>query len=72
MDLRTTVRELDEIITRAHRATERESALLKVLPDCGLRHRKQHQVRMMRAHVDRLRSLRRGVRTSRRPASDLN
>ena len=42
MDLRTTVRELDEMITRAQLATERESALLKVLPDCGLRRRKQH------------------------------
>jgi len=71
MDLRTTVRELDEIITRAQHATERESALLKVLPDCGLRRRKRHQVRTMRAHVDRLRNLRRGVRR-RRPTSGLN
>jgi hypothetical protein len=72
MDLRTTVRELDEMITRAQRATERENALLNVLPDCGLRRRKQHQVRTMRAHVGRLQSLRRAAATRRRPASGLN
>ena len=71
MDLRTTMRELDEVIVRAQQVTERENALLNVLPDCGLRRRKQHQVRAMRAHVDRLRRLRRGV-TRRRLASGFN
>jgi hypothetical protein len=54
MDTRTMIRELDEVIARAHSAAEREVALLDVLPNCGLRRRKQAQVRTMRAHVDRL------------------
>jgi hypothetical protein len=66
MDLRTTLRELDEVIERAQAATEREVALLDVLPKCGLRRRKQEQVHTMRAHVRRLRDLRRIVRTRRR------
>jgi hypothetical protein len=66
MDIRTTLRELDEVIERAQAATEREVALLDVLPKCGLRRRKQEQVRTMRMHVHRLRSLRRTVK-ARRP-----
>jgi hypothetical protein len=33
MDQRTTLRELDELISRAGAATERESALLNVMPE---------------------------------------
>jgi len=66
------VRELDEVIARAQSATERETALVETLPDCGLRRRKLEQVRKMRAHVHRLRSLRSAVKAERRPGSRLN
>jgi hypothetical protein len=69
MDLRTMVRELDEVITRTRSATERETAHLNALPCCGQRRRKQQQVRAMRDHLHRLQSLRSGVRTRRRPGS---
>jgi hypothetical protein len=72
MDLRTMVRELDEVIARARSATEREVALLKALPQCGLRKKKQEQVQAMRAHVYRLQRLRSAVKAKRSPGSRLN
>ena len=66
MDLRTMIRELDEVIARARCAAERETILLNALPDCGLRRRKRKQVRDQRNQLQRLRSLRRGLRTRRR------
>ena len=48
MDERTTLRELDEIISRSRSATEREAKLLEALPACGLRKRKQKAMRGMR------------------------
>ena len=66
MDLGTMMRELDEVIARAQSAATRESTLLNALPDCGLRRRKQRQVRALRDQLQRLRSLRSGVRTRRR------
>jgi uncharacterized coiled-coil DUF342 family protein len=72
MDLRTMVRELEEVIARAQSATERETAVVEALPECGLRRRKWDQVRKMRAHVHRLRNLRSSVKAKRRPASPLH
>jgi hypothetical protein len=72
MERRTMMRELDEVIARAQTATAREAALVDVLPDCDLRHRKQEQVRTMRAHVHRLQRLRSALRTNRPPGSRLN
>jgi hypothetical protein len=69
MDTRTMMRELDEVIARAQSVAERESAFVNVLPDCGLRRRKQQQVRTMRVHVHRLRKLRSTVRERRRSGS---
>jgi hypothetical protein len=66
MDLRTTLREPDEMIERSQIATEREEMLLDALPACGLRRRKQERVRTMRAHMRRLRSLRRTAKSRRR------
>jgi len=63
VDLRTMVRELDEVIARSRCTTERETALLNALPYCGLRRRKQDQVRAMSDHLRRLQSLRSGLRT---------
>jgi hypothetical protein len=69
MDTRTMMRELDEVIARAQSVAERESAFVNVLPDGGLRRRKQEQVRTMRVHVHRLRKLRSTVRERRRSGS---
>ena len=70
MDLGTMMRELDEVIARAQSAAAREIALLNALPDCGQhcgqRRTKVRQVRAMRDQLQRLRSLRSGVRTQRR------
>ena len=71
MDSRTMVRELDEIIARARSATERELALLKALPECELRKRKQAEVHAMRAHVYRLQRFRSNVKTKRKVVSRL-
>jgi hypothetical protein len=67
MDHRVVLRELDELIARARSATERETALLKVLPGCVLRERKQRQVRTMRARLHELRQLRCALTVTRRP-----
>ena len=70
MDLRTMIRELDEIIARARSAAERETTLLNALPDCDLLHRKQKQPRARRNQMQRLRGLRSKLRTRRRAATD--
>jgi hypothetical protein len=67
MDHRSTLRELDELIGRARSATERETTLLKVLPGCALRERKQRQVRAMRTRLHELRQLRTALTVTRRP-----
>lgn len=72
MDLRTMMRELDEVIERARSVTEREAMLSSALPDGGLRRRKRQQIRIMRAHLHRLRSFRTMVRAKRRPGSRLS
>jgi hypothetical protein len=66
MDLGTMMRELDEVIARAQSAAAREITLLSALPDCVQRRRKERQVRAMRDQLQRLRSLRSGIRTRRR------
>jgi hypothetical protein len=55
MDTRTTLRELDELITRAEHAIESEMALLFALPPSRLRSEKGRRVRSMRAQLLRLR-----------------
>lgn len=67
MDLRTIVRELEEVISKAQAAADREVALLEALPQCALRRRKQRQVTAMRAHVSRLRTFRSAMKATRRP-----
>ena len=67
MDHRTALRELDELIARARSATERETALLNVLPGCISRERKQRQVRAMRVRLHELRQLRSALTVTRRP-----
>jgi hypothetical protein len=64
MDLRTTLHELDEVSQPAR--SGREAALLDVLPECRLRRSKHGQVCTMRAHVRRLRGLRKTIQTRRR------
>jgi hypothetical protein len=71
MDVRTIMRELDEVIARVQSVTEREIALSHILPDSRLRRSKQEQVRTMRGHVQRLRSLRCAVKAERRLGSRL-
>jgi hypothetical protein len=72
MDSRTMVRELDEMIARARSVMERELSLVKALPECGLRKRKQQQVYALRAHLHQLQSLQTAVKTKRSPGSRLN
>lgn len=67
MDHRTTLRELDELISRARAATEREKALLNVLPECWLRDRKVRQVRAMKARLHELRVRRVALKLTRPP-----
>jgi len=68
MDVRTTVRELDEMIARTRSATERETKLVGMLPVCSLRRRKERVVRTMRDQLQRLENLRSAVYRSRQPA----
>jgi len=68
MDVRTTVRELDEMIARTRSATERETKLVGMLPSCSLRRRKERVVRTMRDQLQRLENLRSAVYRSRQPA----
>jgi hypothetical protein len=71
MDVRTTVRELDEVIARTRSATERELKLARTLPACSLRRRIERRVRMMRHRLQRLQTLRNAVYRARRPAAKL-
>ena len=68
MDVRTTVRELDEMIARTRSATERETKLVGMLPACSLRRRKERVVRTMRNQLQRLENMRSAVYRSRQPA----
>ena len=72
MDTRTKMRELDEVIRRVQSAAEREATLVDVLPDCGLRRKKQAQVRTMRTYVHRLQRLRSAVIATRRAGVPLS
>ena len=71
MDHRTTVRELDEMIVRTRSAAEREMKLVRALPPCGLRRRKERLVRSMRDHLRQLHSLQTTVQRHRRPGPQL-
>jgi hypothetical protein len=71
MDVRTTVRELDEVIARTRSATERELKLARALPACTLRQRIERRVRLMRDRLQRLQTLRNAVYRARRPAVKL-
>jgi len=66
MDAHTKIRELEELIARTQSATEREIQLVRALPACGLRRRKEHLVRTMRDRLHRLQRLRRTVKRNRR------
>ena len=68
MDVRTTVRELDEMIARTRSATERATKLVGMLPACSLRRRKERVVRAMRNQLQRLENMRSAVYRSRHPA----
>jgi len=68
MDVRTTVRELDEMIARTRSATERETKLVGTLPACSLRRRKERVVRTMRNQLQRLENMRSAVYRNRQAA----
>ena len=55
MDTRTTLRELDELITRTEHAIDSEKARLSALPPSRLRSEKGQRVQSMRAQLLRLR-----------------
>ena len=71
MDVRTTIRELDELIKRTLSAIEREQAILKALPEASLRGEKQQQIGAMRTQLRRLRRQRNAVKANRSPSSRL-
>jgi len=71
MDVRTTVRELEEMIARTRSATERETKLVGMLPASSLRRRKERVVRTMRDQLQRLENMRWAVSRSRQPAERL-
>ena len=71
MDVRTTVRELEEMIARTRSATERETKLAGMLPASSLRRRKERVVRTMRDQLQRLENMRCAVSRSRQPAERL-
>jgi hypothetical protein len=64
MDVRTAIRELDELIRRMQSIVERESPRLRALP-LRLRQEKQRRVRSMRSHLRRLRNHRNSMTKSR-------
>lgn len=66
MDLRTTIRELDELISRTQSVIESETAALLALPRSRLRHEKQQKVRSMRTQLRQLRNQRNSITTTRR------
>jgi len=68
MDVRTTVRELDEMIARTRSATERATKLVGMLPACSLRRRKERVVRAMRNQLQRLENMRSAVYRNRQAA----
>jgi hypothetical protein len=65
MDVRTAIRELDELIRRMQSVIERESTRLLTLPRTRLRQEKQRRVRSMRSHLLRLRNHRNSMTKSR-------
>jgi hypothetical protein len=71
MDVRTTIRELDELIKRTLSAIEHEQAILKALPEGSLRGEKQQQIGAMRIQLRRLRRQRNAVKANRSPSSRL-
>ena len=66
MDLRTTIRELDELISRTQSVIDSETAALFALPRSRLRHKKQQRVRSMHTQLRRLRNQRNSIRMTRR------
>ena len=68
MDFRTTVRELDEMIARTRSTTEHETKLVRALPRCTLRRRKERIVRTMRDQLERLENLRSAIYRNRQAA----
>ena len=72
MDGRTTLRELDEVIARSRRATEREAKLVEALPPCSARSRKERALRALREHLQRLRAFRRVFGARKRRGAQLN
>ena len=58
MDFRTTIRELDELISRTESVLNRDAAILLALPPSRLRHEKQQRVRSTRTQLRRLRNQR--------------
>jgi phosphomevalonate kinase len=71
MDLRTIIRELDELIQRTRSALEHEGAILNGLLETSLRREKQQQIAAMRIQLRRLRRQRSAIKTKRRPTSRL-
>ena len=66
MDVRTTIRELDELIRRTECVLNREEATLLALPPSRVSREKQQRVRSMRTHLRRLRNQRSSI-TQRNP-----
>jgi hypothetical protein len=66
MDVRTAIRELDELIRRTQSVLDRETAHLLALPRTRLRLAKQLRVHSMRSHLRRLRNQRNSMIKSRR------
>ena len=66
MDVRTTIRELDELISRTESVLNREAAIVLALPPSRLRREKPQRVRFMRTHLRRLRKQRSSI-TQRNP-----
>ena len=64
MDLRTTIRELDELIGRTESVINREATILLALSSSPLRREKQKRVRSMRAQLRRLRNQRSSITRS--------
>jgi hypothetical protein len=59
MDVRTTIRELDELIRRTECVLNREEATLLALPPSRVNREKQQRVRSMLTQLRRLRNQRR-------------
>ena len=70
MDLRTTIRELDELISRTESVINREAAILHALPPSPLRRENQKRARSMRVQLRRLRNQRTSI-TRRMPRQKL-